>query len=316
MQNALKLFAFVVAAAYNVLPPPENEEDEDDEAFENITTETVDEASALLTQSLVVFTHSVHLEVQERACFVLELLKLFGTLRAQAPDAQVAAELAALFDGTLNPVAKGAQRKVTVPEDLDLDTPINPPDEEEDNPFDDLASEKSVRSTKSEDEEDEKGSQLGYGSGSDDFLPKRPKEDSVEAARQRRARNASNPFHLGSRGSSRSKGLAAHGDESPVNPVVIPPGDLGSLVVGSGGVSKEDLRPKRTSSRKVYTVKRDEDTPEGADDAVEADDKKKGVNDALSSINLDEPLGAHEVLPVQRHRTDIEKERKVCVIFR
>jgi hypothetical protein len=57
----------------------------------------------MLTRALQVFTHSVHLEVQERACFALEILKLYSTLRASSSNEEVAAELAALFDGTLNP---------------------------------------------------------------------------------------------------------------------------------------------------------------------------------------------------------------------
>jgi AP-3 complex subunit delta-1 len=78
------------------------------------------------------------LEVQERAVEYLELMRLAqeaasGTAIGDArgdftdPPLLLTQAIPALFSGAeLNPVAPGAQRKVPVPEDLDLDTPINP----------------------------------------------------------------------------------------------------------------------------------------------------------------------------------------------
>lgn len=77
------------------------------------------------------------LEVQERAVEYLELMRLAAEAASGAPaDTQgdfteppllLTQAIPALFSGAeLNPVAPGAQRKVPVPEDLDLDTPINP----------------------------------------------------------------------------------------------------------------------------------------------------------------------------------------------
>ncbi|KAF2112369.1 armadillo-type protein [Lophiotrema nucula] len=78
------------------------------------------------------------LEVQERAVEYLELMRLAqeaasGTATGAAhdeftePPLLLTQAIPALFAGAeLNPVAPGAQRKVPVPEDLDLDTPINP----------------------------------------------------------------------------------------------------------------------------------------------------------------------------------------------
>ncbi|KAL6706926.1 AP-3 complex subunit delta [Coniothyrium glycines] len=77
------------------------------------------------------------LEVQERAVEYLELLRLAaeaasGTATGSDkddftdPPLLLTQAIPALFSGAeLNPVAPGAQRKVPVPEDLDLDTPIN-----------------------------------------------------------------------------------------------------------------------------------------------------------------------------------------------
>jgi AP-3 complex subunit delta-1 len=78
------------------------------------------------------------LEVQERAVEYLELMRLAaeaasgtatGTDNGEFTDPPLLLTQAipALFSGgELNPVAPGAQRKVPVPDDLDLDTPINP----------------------------------------------------------------------------------------------------------------------------------------------------------------------------------------------
>ena len=77
------------------------------------------------------------LEVQERAVEYLELMRLAAEAASGAPtDTEgdfteppllLTQAIPALFSGVeLNPVAPGAQRKVPVPDDLDLDTPINP----------------------------------------------------------------------------------------------------------------------------------------------------------------------------------------------
>lgn len=78
------------------------------------------------------------LEVQERAVEYLELMRLAAEAASGTatggdhedftdPPLLLTQAIPALFSGAeLNPVAPGAQRRVPVPEDLDLDTPINP----------------------------------------------------------------------------------------------------------------------------------------------------------------------------------------------
>jgi AP-3 complex subunit delta-1 len=77
------------------------------------------------------------LEVQERAVEYLELMRLAAEAASGTatgadqdeftdPPLLLTQAIPALFSGAeLNPVAPGAQRKVPVPDDLDLDTPIN-----------------------------------------------------------------------------------------------------------------------------------------------------------------------------------------------
>ena len=73
-----------------------------------------------------------NLEVQERSVEYLELHRLLseavGAAQTESSDAPLllTSALPALFTGMdLNPVAAGAQAKVPIPEDLDLETPIN-----------------------------------------------------------------------------------------------------------------------------------------------------------------------------------------------
>ncbi|KAJ4301293.1 AP-3 complex subunit delta [Kalmusia sp. IMI 367209] len=79
-----------------------------------------------------------NLEVQERAVEYLELMRLASEAASGTetgaehgeftdPPLLLTQAIPALFSGAeLNPVAPGAQRKVPIPDDLDLDTPINP----------------------------------------------------------------------------------------------------------------------------------------------------------------------------------------------
>lgn len=110
VQNVLKIYAGLCASA-------------DEETFRRLST--------LLIDRLPIFVHSGDLEVQERACCTLALVKQAVKLFDRGED--VRAELHLLFQGELNPVAPKAQKKVPLPEGLDLDSWINdPPSEDED----------------------------------------------------------------------------------------------------------------------------------------------------------------------------------------
>ncbi|KOX72703.1 AP-3 complex subunit delta-1 [Melipona quadrifasciata] len=88
------------------------EKDEDTETMEQIFA---------LKDKIAAFVCSGDLEVQERSSSVLVL---FECLK-ESPG--LAEELMEAFEGELNPVAPKAQRKVPIPEDLDLDSWINDP---------------------------------------------------------------------------------------------------------------------------------------------------------------------------------------------
>jgi hypothetical protein len=84
---------------------------------------------ALLDANLPIFSESEVVEVQERACFAQQVIRVFRSVG----NAAVAMELAALFAQPLNPVHPDAQSVVQVPEGLDLHTQIHewPEDERE-----------------------------------------------------------------------------------------------------------------------------------------------------------------------------------------
>lgn len=64
---------------------------------------------------LPVFVSSGDLEVQERACSALELVKLVKH-SLEKGELEIIDSVAALFAGEMNPVAPKAQKKVQVPQ--------------------------------------------------------------------------------------------------------------------------------------------------------------------------------------------------------
>lgn len=93
------------------------------------------------------FEQSADIEVQERACSLLMLLKYVQRELDKSSNDEngdntgsggVLDELWVLFDGELNPVAPKAQKKVPVPDGLDLDAWINDPPSEDEQPAEEL----------------------------------------------------------------------------------------------------------------------------------------------------------------------------------
>uniref|UniRef100_A0A4W5MVH5 AP-3 complex subunit delta n=1 Tax=Hucho hucho TaxID=62062 RepID=A0A4W5MVH5_9TELE len=168
VQNAAKLFSTVLRGQ------------EGAPADSKVAQET----SQLLIDRLPVFVQSANLEVQERASCILQLVKYIQKL--QQKDVEVAEEVTALFAGELNPVAPKAQKKVPVPEGLDLDAWINePPSGSE--------SEDEGRKTKT------KGKAVFAKEESRHTKPRYTEVDEKELAKRRevrKAEQANNPFYI------------------------------------------------------------------------------------------------------------------------
>uniref|UniRef100_A0A6Q2WP77 AP-3 complex subunit delta-1 n=1 Tax=Esox lucius TaxID=8010 RepID=A0A6Q2WP77_ESOLU len=166
VQNAAKLFATVLRGQ------------EGAPADRTVAQET----SQLLIDRLPLFVQSANLEVQERASCILQLVKYIQKL--QQKDVEVAEEVTALFAGELNPVAPKAQKKVPVPEGLDLDAWINEPPSE----------------SESEDEgRKPKGKAVFAKEESKHTKPRYTEVDEKELAKRRevrKAEQANNPFYI------------------------------------------------------------------------------------------------------------------------
>ncbi|CAF1217682.1 unnamed protein product [Adineta steineri] len=111
-QNILKIITYLIQSS-----------DNDEILAKQLVTMTIDKMS--------IFLSSGDVEAQERASITLHILKT--VLKLIEKSEFNVNELSALFDGVLNPVAAKAQRKVAIPNGLDLDAWINdPPSESED----------------------------------------------------------------------------------------------------------------------------------------------------------------------------------------
>uniref|UniRef100_A0A4W3GT72 AP-3 complex subunit delta-1 n=1 Tax=Callorhinchus milii TaxID=7868 RepID=A0A4W3GT72_CALMI len=162
VQNAAKLYASVLQ---------QKEQAEDQEGAQEITQMMIDK--------LPQFVQNADLEVQERASCILQLIKYVQKL--QAKGIPVAEEVTALFSGELNPVAPKAQKKVPLPDGLDLDVWINRP------PAEISSDDEKPKKTIFHDEEHRH------------VKPRQPEMDEDELARRREVRKqeqANNPFYI------------------------------------------------------------------------------------------------------------------------
>nr|XP_011746807.1 AP-3 complex subunit delta-1 isoform X2 [Macaca nemestrina] len=315
VQNVVKLYA-------NILQQKE-------QAGESEGAQAV---TQLMVDRLPQFVQSADLEVQERASCILQLVKHIQKL--QAKDVPVAEEVSTLFAGELNPVAPKAQKKVPVPEGLDLDAWINEP----------------LSDSESEDERPR-----AVFHEEEQRRPKhRPSEaDEEELARRREARKqeqANNPFYIKSSPSPQKRYQDAPGVEHiPVVQIDLSvPLKVPGLPMSDQYVKLEEERrhrqklekDKRRKKRKEKEKKgkrrhsslpteSDEDiapaqqvdivTEEMPENALPSDEDDKDPNDPYRAldIDLDKPLADSEKLPIQKHRnaeTSKSPEKDVPVV--
>uniref|UniRef100_A0A452FXE8 AP-3 complex subunit delta-1 n=1 Tax=Capra hircus TaxID=9925 RepID=A0A452FXE8_CAPHI len=300
VQNVVKLYAAILQ---------QKEQAADVSAAQEVTQ--------LLVERLPQFVQSADLEVQERASCILQLVKHVQKL--QAKDVPVAEEVSALFAGELNPVAPKAQKKVPVPEGLDLDAWINEP----------LSDSES---------EDEKPKAMFQDEEQRHTKPRAPEADEQELARRREARRqeqANNPFYIKSSPSPQKRYQDAPGVEHiPVVqidlsvPLKVPGMPLSDQYVKLEEERRhrqrleKDKRKKKKRERERRGTRRhsslhtesDEDiapaqrvdivTEEMPENALPSDEDDKDPNDPYRAldIDLDKPLADSEKLPVQKHR--------------
>ncbi|KAG7514650.1 AP-3 complex subunit delta-1 isoform X2 [Solea senegalensis] len=300
VQNAAKLFATVLKSQEG-----------------NTDSTAAQETSQLMIERLPLFVQSANLEVQERASCILQLVKYIQKL--QQKDVEVAEEVSALFAGELNPVAPKAQKKVPVPEGLDLDAWINEPPSESES-------------------EDEQPKAIFTKEETKHSRPRHIEVDEKELARRREARKqeqANNPFYIKASPSSQKVYQDTPGVEHiPVVQIDLSvPLKVPGLPMSDQYVKLEEERRQKERAEKKKKEKKkrkekrsgrgkkhdsgpesEEDitpahmvdivTEEMPENALPSDDDDKDPNDPHKAldIDLDKPLADSEKLPVRSHR--------------
>ncbi|XP_064186440.1 AP-3 complex subunit delta-1-like isoform X3 [Anguilla rostrata] len=307
VQNAAKLFATVLRGQEGA---PDGQ--------------AAQETTQLLIERLPLFVQSANLEVQERASCILQLVKYVQKL--QQKEVEVSEEVTALFAGELNPVAPKAQKKVPVPEGLDLDAWINEPPSESES-------------------EDEKPKAVFAEEEPRYTRPRHTEADETELARRREVRKqeqANNPFYIKASPSSQKVYQETPGVEHiPVVQIDLSvPLKVPGMPMSDQYVKLEEERrlKERTEKKKKEKKKkrekrsrgrRGDSGPESEEDitpahmvdivteempenALPSDDDEKDPNDPHKALDIDldslvlgpprRPLADSEKLPVRTHR--------------
>lgn len=233
VQNIFKLYSHLISKIYS-------------ESLTSVDTvklsdEDFDECKRLteyVMSGISAFEQNADIEVQERACTMVQILKYIQKIlekyeRSNEEAPRIDLEIACLFEGELNPVAAKAQKKVPIPEGLDLDEWINdPPSDPEDN---NTGMEHSVSTSQifvkngSYTKPQEKytslsssnaGGSMNYGGGSNSFInmsnnnssvgaktiqSELSRDDLARAKEERKQQNDINPYFLKSSASSSVK---------------------------------------------------------------------------------------------------------------
>lgn len=294
VQNIVKLYSRVVAQ----LEAEDNKEE----------AETLGE---LLVEKLPMFVQNANLEVQDRACGALQLIKQL--IKLQSKGEVIGEELQALFSGELNPVAPKAQKKVPVPEGLDLDQWINEPPSE------------------SSSEEEVKGDifvKSDHRMIQQNYTHKMPELTEEELEKRRKARKqeqANNPHYLKTTTSRKIQQDNNKVEDIPVAEIDLSvplhiPGLISSdkylQVTGNASKSRK-TKKKRKRSKKGKAVESESEEesvqpvhvvaitegemPEGAKSSDDEDDERNS-NDPHKALNIDlEELPLHNEDNVQNH---------------
>merc|ERR1712179_174969 len=253
-------------------------------------------------------------EVQERASCVLQLVNYVAKCH-KAGD-KLGADLALLMTGELNPVAPKAQKKVPIPDGLDLDVWINDPPSESEEEEDDLFK-KDVFVKSDPSSKDKKREKY------------EPTEEELQKRREaRKAEQESNPYYMKSSSVLPALHNNIHIEEIPVKdldlnvPLKIPGmTSLSKYQVVDGwsgdGKKRHKKHKKRSKKKGRISSSSEEDLqesqhvvnvsvgemPEGADfsDDNEKDERPEDDPHKALDINLDEPLSPNEVLPTRQH---------------
>lgn len=181
VQNIFKLYSHLISKIYS-----ESLTDVDTVKLSASDFEECKRLTEFVVSGVTAFQQNADIEVQERACTMIQILKYIQKMldKYQEDDEEaprIDLEIACLFEGELNPVAAKAQKKVPIPEGLDLDEWINdPPSDEEEEAIESSASQNQifVKNDLSNSKQDyytslssaNVGGTMNYGGGSNSFI--------------------------------------------------------------------------------------------------------------------------------------------------
>lgn len=296
VQNIIKLYTQIVIKA----------EEEDN-------MESAQAVGQYIIDKMPMFVQNADLEVQERACGILHLVKQL--VKLQSKGEKIGEEIKALFAGELNPVAQKAQKKVPLPDGLDLDAWIN-------EPFSESSSEEEYTG-----DIFVKNDQRMINQQNEFYKRYEPTEEELELRREaRKQEQANNPHYLKS-SSLNKNDVNEILDDIPVAHIdlTVPlhiPGLISSdkYLQTHNNKTKNTQRKSKKKRRKTKKGKQiltdseddisavhevtilQEEMPDGAR-STDDDDDDRNLNDPHRAldINLDEPLRDDEQLPVRTH---------------
>ncbi|CAK9814852.1 AP-3 complex subunit delta-1 [Anthophora quadrimaculata] len=265
-------------------------------------TETMEQIFAL-KDKIAAFVCSGDLEVQERSS---SALVLFECLKENSGLAQ---ELMEAFEGELNPVAPKAQRKVPIPEDLDLDSWINDPPSDSSDSEDLDMNDIFIKTEKTNDSY----SKREFNEPSAEELQKRREARKLE--------QQNNPHYLkgtfkNSTSYHNSSSIYEEFENIPVAELDIP---ISLKITNNHKRYKIHSKKKKNSKKSKKPVSEDEqddvypvqvvntgigELPPGAELSDSDDYDQVDINDPHRALNidLDLPLRDDERLPVLEHR--------------
>ncbi|XP_076242708.1 adaptor-related protein complex 3, delta 1 subunit-like garnet [Calliopsis andreniformis] len=256
-----------------------------------------------LKYSIAALARSGDLEVQERSSSALVLLECLKE------NPGLAQELMETFEGELNPVAPKAQRKVPIPEDLDLDSWINDPPSESSDSEDLDMNDIFVKTEKASD------------SYSKRHLSEPSPEELEKRREARKQEQENNPHYLkgtfkNSTSYHNSSNIYEEFENIPVAELDIP---VSLKITNNHKRYKGHGKKKKKSKKNKKSASEDEldddypmqmvntgigELPPGAElsdsdnyDHVDENDPHRALN-----IDLDMPLRDDERLPVLEHR--------------
>lgn len=307
IQAALKLFVEIL----DPRDPADIEDvDDDDEviSIEKTPLEDDDLVNLLaeIDTTLTPFAQSSHLEVQERACFLLAILRQFEKFKDEGIN--ITEELREMFNEVLLPVNPKAQGLIEPPEDLDLDQVINPEFEEAGKDeaetvgsyFDEISDKKHKKVKVSKSTNQNKGNAFYIGQDYDDDLFEKDDDEEMQEEEQKKKK--------------KKKGKDVELTEVNVEVSADP---------NEGLTAEEELRKAFTLSSKTKKggkkgpskVKKPakvagEMMPEVKNKKEKMETKEK-EKDKLAQINLDAPVADEELLSLPQHRQAKKKEVEI-----